>query len=202
MTLAIVAVSLGLYALKQKIGLLKFSFSLLLFALLSTLIVSLVLKGNNRFSGAVYHLQNQEKRDNTSIESTTARILLWETSIELIKEKPIFGFGTGDIKDVLRARNYEKGYTGVADADYNAHNQFLNSWIAIGVLGTLCLLLVFLTLFNQPNSAHLLFTRYTTIIFFFMFLTESFLEVQSGILPFAFLVSILSTIKKPHYPSF
>jgi len=176
------------YFLKKRIGWLKSTIIFFVICLITVFSVSKILSDNNRFSGALYNLKNKNV-DITSIESTTARILMWETSIELISRNLFFGVGTGDVKDELQKLNYEKGYTGVADSNLNAHNQFLNSWIALGIVGLIALLGVFVTLFIAKYYDNMLFVRFFAISLFLVFLTESFLEVQAGIIPFAFLIS-------------
>lgn len=193
---------LGFHFMKSKIGWVK---SIVIFSILcfiSVLSVTKILSTNNRFSGAIYNLKNKNI-DITSVESTTARILMWETSLDLIRENFIFGVGTGDVKDELQKLNYEKAYTGVAASNLNAHNQFFNSWVAIGVFGMASLLGVFLTLFRTKKHKYAMFIRYLSVSLFLIFLTESFLEVQAGIIPFAFLISLIGlsikiNTKQPH----
>lgn len=183
------------YFLKGKIGWLKSSFTLVIICLLTLFIVSKMLSGNNRFSGALYNLKI-ERINITSTESTTARILMWETAFDLIRDNIILGVGTGDVKDELQKLNYEKGYIGVADSNLNAHNQFLNSWVALGIFGLISLLGVFVTLCITKEFDNMLFVRFLSFSLLFVFLTESFLEVQAGIIPFAFLVSSIGLSTK------
>lgn len=131
-----------------------------------------------------------EKRDKTSFESTTARILMWDTAYDLISENFWFGVGTGDVKDELQKRNYEKGFTGVADKNFNSHNQFLNSHVAIGFFGVLFLLLSFLTpiLFTKGNYKYMIIG--VVVILFLSLIPEAFLETQAGIVPVAFFLSL------------
>jgi O-antigen ligase len=182
------------YFLKVKLGWFKSAFVMIVLSLISLFSVSELLDGNNRFSGAIYNFNN-ENIDVTSIESTTARILMWETSTELISENLIFGVGSGDIKDELQKLNYKKGYTGVAEANLNAHNQFLNSWTALGLFGFISLVGVFITLLIPRDPRNIFFIRLLSLSFFLVFLTESFLEVQAGIIPFAFLICCIGQSK-------
>lgn len=127
-------------------------------------------------------------------ESTASRLLLWETSIELIKEKPFIGVGTGDVKDVLIHRNYDKGYIGIAEKKLNAHNQFLNTWIALGLIGFITLLFSFLSSFLYPFKEHVFLQRITIFVLFISLVAESFLETQAGIIPVAFFLTLLSSL--------
>lgn len=133
--------------------------------------------------------------DVNKTESTASRLLLWETALELIKEKPLFGTGTGDVKDVLIQRNFDKGYTGIAEKKLNAHNQFLNSWIAIGVLGVIFLLFSFLSPFIFSHKEHAFIQRLILFVLFSSMLTESFLETQAGIIPVAFFLSLFGVMQ-------
>ena len=109
-----------------------------------------------------------------------------------IKEHPIWGVGTGDIKDELYQRNLSNGYTGVAEMHLNAHNQFLNIYLAIGILGFLTLLLSFLKPFWRIRGEHQFVVRSLVVILFLSLLTESFFETQAGIVPGAFILSLIA----------
>ena len=193
-TVGIIGLILFLQFMKQKLGWMKFGVAVATLVLLFWILVPFVLSTNNRFAGAFYNLSKREL-DVTSIESTTARILLWETSSEIIWENIVFGVGTGDGKDLLQKRNFEKGYTGVAKANYNAHNQFINSWLNIGILGFLSLLAIFISLCLKWDFKNLAYIRYAVFILIMILCTECFLERQAGIIPFAFLVSCIGTTK-------
>lgn len=137
-----------------------------------------------------------ESYDKTSTESTKARIFLWTSAIELIKENFWKGVGTGDIKDELIQKNYDNGYTGVAEAEFNCHNQFFNSFVAIGFFGFLFLLLSIITNFIKRKSDPLYFWRVgIALLLFLAMLPESMLETQAGIIPYAFLLSFLTAFE-------
>ena len=57
--------------------------------------------------------------------STKIRLAVWKESYSLIKEKPIFGYGTGDVTDVLTEKYKEKGFHHLAKKHLNSHNQFI-----------------------------------------------------------------------------
>lgn len=127
--------------------------------------------------------------------STGARMLVWESSWEIIKTHPLSGVGTGDLSDELDNIYSEKKYEKLLKKSLNAHNQFLESWAKNGLLGIISLLLLFLYAFrNQRNQIYL----YFTILVFVNLLMESMMQIQSGIVFIAFMNSLfaISIIRK------
>jgi O-antigen ligase len=128
--------------------------------------------------------------DPTTTESNAARILVWRSSMKVIQENFVFGVGTGDIKDKLKAQYLKDGYTGVAELNMNAHNQFLNTHVAIGIVGSLTLLLSFIFAYlrslKQEKTLSII-----VLILFSSLLTESFFETQAGIIPGAFFLAFI-----------
>jgi O-antigen ligase len=124
--------------------------------------------------------------DKTSSESTAVRVLIWEQSITLIKENFLFGTGIGDVNDVLYKAYKENGLTGALDHKLNAHNQFLQTFIGLGVFGFVLLLLLTIGQFIKS------LLRKNVLLFLFMsliilnFLVESMLQTAAGILYFSF----------------
>lgn len=66
--------------------------------------------------------------------SVNLRLLEWEASVEGIKEHGIKGTGTGGTLDALHS-HYEKVHLGDLDMRYNAHNQYLETYLEIGLAG-------------------------------------------------------------------
>jgi len=147
-----------------------------------------------RIEGALDVYFNKDEIDPASVESTAGRILLWPVAIEVIKENPIIGVGTGDIKDVLLAKYEEKGLAGVLDEKLNAHTQFLQSFAALGIIGFLLLLGgLLIPFFKSLWSRHYIYTVFLLIIIINS-LTESILEVQAGVVFYAFFNSLLCSL--------
>ena len=129
--------------------------------------------------------------DKQTTESTNIRILIWKTSIEIIKENFLFGVGTGDVKDILLEKYKEKGMTGAYEEKLNAHNQYFQTFIALGLPGIMILLssfiFPFILAFKKKNFLYVVFL----FIVFLNFLTESMLETIAGVLFYAFFNSFL-----------
>ncbi len=131
--------------------------------------------------------------DKTSSESTAVRLLIWNESIDIIKENLLFGVGTGDANDVLQSKYREKGLTGALSHNLNTHNQFFQTTIGLGLLGGLVLvLLTFGALVYGIIKKHILLILFSVIIIL-NFLVESMLQTQSGNLFFVGFLCILLT---------
>ena len=140
-------------------------------------------------------LQAQSNIESSTVESTAGRMLVWNKALDLIKENPILGVGTGDIKDELVQKYAESGLSGIAGKQLNAHNQFLQSFATLGILGFLSLvlglLLAGIIAIRKGNIVYLMFI----IIVIINALTESILEVQAGVIFYAFFNSLFMFLK-------
>ena len=61
-----------------------------------------------RFKRAESVLSEQKKSSPETMESNSERLVVWKAGIEVIKENPVFGVGTGDVKDALLSE-YQEG---------------------------------------------------------------------------------------------
>jgi O-antigen ligase len=136
-------------------------------------------------------------------ESNTVRIVVWNFSFDIIAQNPA-GVGTGDVKDRLFREYRSHGYDLFAEKGLNAHNQFFQTGISIGIGAMLLLLLVIIgpVLLVRKNlnpvSAAFVILILMTCLF------ESYLERQAGIIFFSFMLVTLvaaqintgNTIKK------
>ena len=134
---------------------------------------------------------NSEKIENNTSESTAERLLIWKSSLSIIKHNFLFGVGTGDVKDRLMAE-YKKRYISNAYLHrLNAHNQYFQTFIAIGFFGFIILIVslvfpAFVSIKNR-NILYLLFL----FLISFNFLFESMLERQAGVVFYAFFNSLM-----------
>jgi len=147
---------------------------------------------------------SESKFDPGSTESTVARINIWNASADIIKENLLLGVGTGDVKDELFKSYKHANMTGPLQNKLNAHNQFLQTFIALGLTGFLLLILSFIIpciySFRNKNWIYASFL----ILIVLNLSTESMLERQMGIIFFAFFNSLLyyaagNKIKNDHH---
>jgi O-antigen ligase len=152
-----------------------------------------------RIAATNHYLSNLDNLNVNSTESNTTRIFMWRTATELIQENWLIGTGTGDIKDELQKRNYEKGYVGVADKKFNVHNQYLQTFATLGLFGLITLIaMLFLPLFKgrETSTSYSLEKKMIILILILSLIPESFFETQAGIVPGAFLLSIIGSYQK------
>ena len=118
--------------------------------------------------------------------STSSRFEVWKEAGLLLKEHWLWGAGTGDIKDVLMA-GYEKSHFQYGlKYKLNPHNEFLQIWISVGIIGFLIYLLALLyPIWKYVFLAEFCLSLFPIIVFMNS-LTESVLENQYGILFFSF----------------
>lgn len=128
-------------------------------------------------------------------ENITVRYIIACQTMELIKQNALLGTGTGDVKDELKKFYEQKKIVHALNPTLNTHNQFLETFIGLGILGILfLLLLVFYPLIVGFRTENILLITFSLIIISnFMF--ESMLNTQAGIIFFAFFYSLLSSIK-------
>lgn len=148
--------------------------------LTSSLLLFIIIYNNNtivskRFKIFVNTVENYEP-DLLDPESTSSRIDLWKRSYTLIKEKPLFGYGTGSVTNELHKLN-----TNQDQKPLNAHNQFINDFVENGLLGLLSLLsvLIFFFLIIRKN---LFWSISISLAIGINFLVESMFSRLAGVI--------------------
>ena len=134
----------------------------------------------------VLNVAQSDKLKPDAIESTAVRALIYSSALEIISHQDWYGNGTGDFQDVLDAEYNKKNYVQAADKHLNAHNLFLQTWIALGIPGFAMVLGIFILMFvNAFRSKEVLFQGFT-LFFLIISLTESTFYVQAGVVFFSF----------------
>lgn len=132
--------------------------------------------------------------DKTSFESSKVRLLIWKEALELIRTNFWMGVGVGDANDALYNMYQSKGLTGAFDHKLNAHNQFFQTFIGIGILGFLSLVyLTFGKMISGIRSGNFLLFIFSLIIIL-NFCVESMLQTAAGILFFAFFACLFELL--------
>ena len=159
-------------------------------------LITVVILKNDRFSvlpATIKEIFSSNKKTQAVDvnESTNERIVIWRSSIHIIKENLFFGVGTGDVKDEL-INNYKKiNFRLGVERKFNAHNQFIETTIGLGLIGLISLLLIFLTLTKLGIQESDILKIGFVVILFINLLFESVLNTQAGVLFFTFFYSVL-----------
>jgi len=128
----------------------------------------------------------KENVKNDATDSTSERIHIWQSAVSIIKENILFGVGTGDANDALLRSYKANQYSGALEKRLNAHNQYLQTFIAIGIIGFLVLIgMLFIPLYQTLKQRTIL---YLLILFLISFnlLFESMFERQAGVVFYSF----------------
>ncbi len=129
--------------------------------------------------------------DPATTESNRVRILIWQQDIQLISEHPLTGVGTGDVQDELMARYQTAGMTGAYEKKLNAHSQFFQTGIALGLPGMVILFGIFLGAFTIGVRRRYGFAALLSCLILFNFIPESMLQVQAGTFLMGFFFSFI-----------
>lgn len=120
------------------------------------------------------------------------RYIKWKSSWNAIKDNWVVGTGTGGAQNALREQykliNWQEGLL----VDYNSHNQYLQTWLTLGLPGILILLAsVFIPMKRALKNGNIQYSIFLFLILIY-FLTESFLERQWGVVFYSFFNSLLA----------
>jgi O-antigen ligase len=171
---------------------------------LSMLITGMVLTPSTwaRFSAVRQAVTTQSDTTRIAPESNADRLAVWHVALNLIGRNFWCGVGTGDVKDELVKGYSLAGAVPAKEKKYNAHSQYLQTFVALGFPGFLALLFMFLL----PGRYACKNRNYLYLIFLMIIvinaMTESILEVQAGVIFYAFFNLLLFTAGKTEGPGF
>ncbi|HEX8516807.1 MAG TPA: O-antigen ligase family protein [Bacteroidia bacterium] len=129
--------------------------------------------------------------DITSNESSEVRMLVWRAANDIISDHFFTGVGTGDTKPMLLRAYASKGMKGAFEHRLNAHNEFYQVFLTVGVFGFIilvaCVLVPLVIALRKRFLIYLIFL----ILIILNFIPESMLETQAGVMFYAFVNSML-----------
>lgn len=205
----IVVFSLIIILLNSRAGILTLSFIVILSLYLQ------IIKYKRYFSGILYSLLFSTliyfalfhtrfskpmnlKETNTpaidageEVQQKNERLLIWETAFYTIKENFWTGVGIGDVKEELYEKNEVKQIRKDDVHMFDSHNQFLQTFLGLGIFGFLLFVLFygapfFISIFQQR---FLLFSHLSIVGINMLF--ESILERSYGVIFFSLIFYIL-----------
>lgn len=163
-------------------------------------VMSFVPEISGRFNRAVDAVTSSGSNQ-AEAESTAVRLLIWKAANHVISENFIFGTGTGDAKDELMKEYQNRGMTGAIEFKLNAHNEFYQAFVSLGLIGFLILIADLLfPLWYSINSSNMVYTLFLIVIIL-NFFTESMFERQAGVMFYAFFNSLLCFNSSAYHPT-
>lgn len=123
----------------------------------------------------------------------SGRLFFWDCSVENIKKNWVQGVGIGDVQTELdKCYSQREPLTITPDflGSYNSHNQFLQTFLGIGIFGLLVLLGLFFsagynTMMKGGTNFFLIL-----LLFFIFFIFESVLERDKGLISFCLIICL------------
>lgn len=141
-----------------------------------------------RFNAAIENAKNYKKNPNTSVG---LRLTFLFNSIDIIKENPIIGVGTGDFPQEYKKMNTKN--TPKACTITQPHDMYILVLVQTGIVGLITLLAIF---YMQINSSFIKTEYYQIrlalpLLFLVIMLGESYLLIHQTTLLFAYFSSFL-----------
>jgi O-antigen ligase len=150
-------------------------------------------------------LAKEFKLDPNERYGVMLRLLSWNAAIEIIKDRPLFGVGVPNAQKRLNQYYEENEYVYPLRENLNAHNQFLQTSVEMGITGMLLLLWVFFVLFKKMKRVALknqVFISCFAVQLWFNFMFEVFFTRYIGISVFCFFYCLCVTMdQKEEYDS-
>jgi O-antigen ligase len=128
----------------------------------------------------------QNDLSKVSIPNEEYRLVRWHSVLEVIKAKPLSGYGTGSEVMVLKEKYFTNKLYNSFLMELNAHNQYLSFWIKAGIGGLLVYLYVLAFGFTCAiKSRDILFMSFIILIAA-VSISENILDVNKGIFFYSF----------------
>lgn len=145
----------------------------------------------NRLEGLKIQIYNYQNGFSPSGHSLLQRMEHWKTAIYIIQENWLFGVGIGDVQDAFNGA-YEDMNSPLEEDYWNrSHNQFLTIFIATGVIGLICFLLIwYFSIRSALNHQNWLLLAFIVVVIA-SFLPEDTLETQQGVTFVGFFLGFL-----------
>ena len=125
------------------------------------------------------------------------RLALWECGWEVIKKNLIFGTTLGDKKEELQKEYARKEFYFAINAGRNLHNNYLETWASMGIIGLILLLSGFIILpFYYCVKTNDWFGLMVVLCFMISMISETYMDRTVGNTLIAFFISFITCYKK------
>lgn len=164
----------------------------MLFSLFSLLLIFFIISNTasfkDRFTDELKDDLTQPSAINRLAEP---RLVRWQAEMELIKQSPIIGYGTGSEKDILEEKYFEKKLYLSYQSAFNAHSQYLSFLLNLGILGCgLFLFILYYAFYTGIKNKDVLLISFLVIIATTA-ISEDILNLNKGIFFYGFFIAFL-----------
>lgn len=147
------------------------------------------------FNSPRFHLILESLFEGDFMNSSEPRIYTWRAAWMAISDQYLWGYGIGDgklaLQDALRELQYGLGYAN----EFNAHNQYLETWLAAGILPVIAMITFFISLLFIRGKRHLFAVTFA-IVAGINFAFESMLVRNIGVFPFVYWILMIFMTKQ------
>ena len=159
----------------------------MLYALFATVLISIsILYPIARYTQTIRNVDSSNPQSSSGV-----RVAMWKSALPIVTAHPLFGVGTGDVNRVLQQSFAKDRLIRAVRDNLNAHNQFLQAQVALGLMGTLTLLLgILYPLWISVRKGKLFFPLFAVILLI-NFLTESMLNTQAGVVYYSVMNAVV-----------
>lgn len=128
------------------------------------------------------------------LNTLSSRLMSWNESFVILKEHWLSGIGVGNSVSYLKERFELLGYSFGVVHDLNAQNQFIETFLELGIMGFFSVILIFSYSFIKAFILrNKLYFFYIVIILIYMFF-ESLFQTQMGMIAFAFFNALFMSV--------
>lgn len=143
-----------------------------------------------RIMKIIISYDNYVSSKNANGSSVFQRVEYIKASLNIIKDNPLIGVGTGDIANAFQQYYEDTNSKLEKENRLRSHNQYLAITVAFGIIGLLWYLFSLLYPLHEKKNRNYLYIIFLAIMLMSM-LTEDTLETQIGVTLFAFFNSFL-----------
>lgn len=160
-------------------------------------IVFAVIQQNNAFRERYFsELQKDLSPYTNNIEVTEPRMVRWKAAMELVRESPVIGYGSGSEVALLKEKYFDHKLYSSYLHQFNAHNQYISLLIKTGIPGLLIYLSVLIYgLMIAWKKRDLSFAAFMVLLTVTS-MSENILDLNKGIFFYSFFFSFFLLVNK------
>ena len=138
----------------------------------------------------IYRGGLNEASSNKKVNNISARVKYGTAALNIIKKNPFLGIGIGDKKNDHVMKEEELPEGALPAHPFNSHNQFLDFWLAAGIIPLICFIIYLINVFRQAIKQKYIIYMALAYCFCLFCFTDAAMMVQRGQVFFLFFVCL------------